>query len=108
MLTTNGSCVIRTTKSSAGSRGSRRRHAEEYGSPAFPFGSATSAAVAFKRGGLLERLCCDLLALADCGRVLHRSGDHCREELCAAVADVLELWNADVLHARQAGSLCRA
>src|ERR687887_511591 len=108
MLTTNGSCVIATTYSSAGSRGSRRRHAEENGSPAFPFGSATSAAAAFKRGGLLDRLCCDLLALTECGRVLHRAGDHRGEELRAAVADVLELRYPDVLHAREAGSLRRA
>src|SRR5919198_5644498 len=108
MLTTNGSCVIATTYSSAGSRGSRRRHAEENGSPAFPFGSATSAAAAFKRGGLLDRLCCYLLALTERGRVLHRAGDHRREELRAAVADVLELRDADVLYARQPRSLRRA
>src|ERR687888_1131378 len=108
MLTTNGSCVIATTYSSAGSRGSRRRHAEENGSPAFPFGSATSAAAAFKRGGLLDRLCCYLLALTERGRVLHRAGDHRGEQLCAAVADVLELGDADVLYARQTRSLGRA
>src|SRR5919198_1439313 len=100
MLTRNGSCVIATTKSSAGSRGSRRRHAGEKGSPAFPFGSATSAAAALKRGGLLDRLCCDSLALTERGRVLQRAGDHRREQLCAAVADVLELRDADVLYAR--------
>src|ERR687888_710094 len=108
MLTTNGSCVIATTYSSAGSRGSRRRHAEENGSPALPFGSATSAAAAFKRGGLLDRLCCDLLALTECGRVLHGARDHGREELCTAVADVLELRDAHVLHPGQPGPFRRA
>src|SRR5919198_5978381 len=105
MLTRNGSCVIATTKSSAGSRGSRRRHAGENGSPAFPFGSATSAAEAVKRGGLLDRLCRDFLALTERGRVLHRTGDHRREQLRAAVADVLELRDPDVLYAGQARSL---
>src|SRR5919204_4116590 len=108
MLTRNGSCVTATTYSSAGSRGSRRRHAGENGSPAFPFGSATSAAAVVKRRDSLDRLCRDLLALTERGRVLHRTGDHRREQLRAAVADVLELRDADVLYARQAWSLGRA
>ena len=42
----------------------------------------------------------DALALAERVGVLRRSGDHAREELGAPVADVLELRDADVLHAR--------
>src|SRR5258706_810033 len=43
MLTRNGSCVTRTVNSSAGSRGSRRRHGEENASPTFPVGVASAA-----------------------------------------------------------------
>src|SRR5262249_48135940 len=106
MLTTNGSCVIRIGKTSAGSKGSRRRHAEENGSPVLPFASVTSTAEAVK-GGLLDRLRCDLLALAQRLRVARRTGKHAREELRAPVADVLELRDADFLHARRPRSLGR-
>src|SRR5262249_27001253 len=99
MLTRNGSCVITIVNASAGSNGSRRRHAEEKGSPVLPFASVASTAEAVK-GGLLDRLRCDLLALTQRLCVLHGTGDHSREELRTAVADVLELRDPDVLHAR--------
>src|SRR5207253_3908210 len=99
MLTRNGSCVIAIMKSSAGSSGTRRRHAEEKGSPTLPFLNVASAATV-TREPLLDRARCDLLALAERGRVLHRTGDHAREELGAPVADILELRDADVLHTR--------
>ena len=50
--------------------------------------------------GLLDRVRRDLLALAERVGVLRRSGDHAREQLGAPVADILELRDADVLHAR--------
>src|SRR2546423_1113401 len=101
MLTRNGSCVIATAKSSAGSSGARRRHGEAKGSPTFPFPlSVASAAVAVMTELLLDRARRDLLALTERRRVLHRTGDHAREELSAAVADILELRDADVLHTR--------
>src|SRR5438270_271872 len=102
MLTRNGSCVMATVKSSAGSSGSRRRQADEKGSPTFPFSVASAAIVI---AWLLDRLRCDVLALAQRVGVLHRAGDHGREELRTAVADVLELRDADVLHAGQARAL---
>src|SRR5439155_18040942 len=98
MLTRNGSCVIAIAKSSAGSSGSRRRHAEENGSPTRPLSGVTSAAVVM--AALPDRLRRDLLALAERAVQLRRAGDHAREELGAAVADVLELRDADVLHTR--------
>src|SRR5258707_13399761 len=100
MLTRNGSWVTRIANTSAGSRGARRRHADPNGSPTRPLAGALSVASAALMIGLLDRLRCDVLALAQCVGVLHRAGDHAREELGAAVADVLELRNADVLHAR--------
>src|SRR6266496_623970 len=109
MLTRNGSCVIAIEKSSAGSSGSRRRHGEENGSPTFPFPlSVVSAAVTVMTKLLLDRARRDLLTLAECGRILHRTGDHAREQLGAPVADILELWNADVLHTRETRTLRRA
>src|SRR5258705_9065600 len=109
MLTRNGSCVIAIANSSAGSSGSRRRHGEEKGSPTFPFPlSAASAAVAVMAGLLLDRPRSDVLALAERSRVLHGARDHAREELGTAVADILELWDADVLHTGQARTLRRA
>src|SRR5260370_40107055 len=96
MLTRNGSCVIRIANSSAGSSGARRRHADEKGSPTLPFSGVASAATVI--GWLLDRLRRDALALAQRVRVLHRAGDHAREELGAAVPDILELRDADVLH----------
>src|SRR5262245_47062933 len=101
MLTMNGSCVTTIRKSSAGSRGSRRRHGEENGSPAFPFSVASAVLTSL----LLDRLGCDLLALAERCRVLHRAGDHAREELRTAVSDILELRDADVLHPGESGAL---
>src|SRR6266480_7679308 len=101
MLTRNGSCVTRIMKSSAGSRGSRRRHGEEKGSPTWPLAvgrTVTSAAVFMNR--LLDRLRRDALTLAQRVAGLRRAGDHAREELGTAIADVLELRDADVLHAR--------
>src|SRR6266516_196877 len=104
MLTRNGSCVIAIANTSAGSSGSRRRHGEEKGSPTFPFLlfplSVSSAGVVGIAALLLDRSRRDLLALADRGRVLRRTGDDAREELGAPVADILELWDADVLHTR--------
>src|SRR3954449_8642851 len=97
MLTRNGSCVIAIANSSAGSSGSRRRHGEVNGSPTLPL-SVASAAVTTEL--LLDRLRRDLLALADCSRILRRTGDHAREELGAPIADILELRDADVLHTR--------
>src|SRR3954468_24208292 len=102
MLTRNGSCVTTIVKSSAGSSGSRRRHGEENGSRTLPFRvplrvSVASAAVTT---GLLDRVRRDPLALAYRVGVLHRSGNHAREELGAPIADILELRNADVLHTR--------
>src|SRR5712671_4581293 len=97
MLTANGSCVTAIVKSSAGSSGSRRRHGEENGSPTLPR-SVASAAVMTEL--LLDRARGDLLALAERSCVLGRACDHAREELGAAVADVLELRDADVLHTR--------
>src|SRR6266436_9566606 len=97
MLTRNGSCVIAIAKSSAGSSGSRRRHGEENGSPTFPLSVASAVVTA---EFLLDRSRRDLLALAERRRVLRRTGDHAREELGAAVADILELRDADVLHTR--------
>src|SRR6476620_2093376 len=110
MLTRNGSCVIAIVKSSAGSSGSRRRHGEVNGSPTLPFTevSTFTVASAVLTTPLLDRLGCDLLALAQRTRVLQRSGDHTREQLSAAVPDVLELWDADVLHSRQPRTLRRA
>src|SRR5580765_3248900 len=109
MLTRNGSCVTRIAKSSAGSRGSRRRHGEEKGSPTWPLAvgrSVASAATFMNR--LLDRLRRDALALAQRVGVLRRAGDHAREELGAPVADILELRDADVLHTRYARTLRRA
>src|SRR5206468_2669042 len=101
MLTRNGSCVTAIAKTSAGSSGSRRRHGEEKGSPTLPFPlSVASAAAVVMTELLLDRSRSDLLALAERGRVLHRPGDHAREELGASVADILELRDADVLHTR--------
>src|SRR6266404_148938 len=97
MLTRNGSCVTAIAKSSAGSRGSRRRHGEENGSPTLPFSVASAVVTADL---LLDRSRRDLLALADRDRVLRRARDHAREELCAPVADILELRDTDVLHTR--------
>src|SRR4051794_35207992 len=112
MLTRNGSCVTQMAKISAGSSGSRRRHGEEKGSPALPFtGAALSfsvASAALTSFPLLDRLGCDLLALAERGGVLRRAGDHAREELRAAVSDILELWDAHVLHSGQPRPLRRA
>src|SRR2546423_15271498 len=102
MLTRKGSCVTAIMKSSAGSRGSRRRHGEEKGSPTWPLAlgrTVASAAVAFMNR-LLDRLGRDALTLAQRVGVLLGAGDHAREELCAAIADVLELWDADGLHTR--------
>src|SRR3954467_3700363 len=99
MLTRNGSCVIRIVNTSAGSNGRRRRPGRVKGSPPFPLGSAASAAAA-STVLALDRARRDLLALAERRRVLRRAGDHAREQLRAAVADVLELRDADVLHAR--------
>src|SRR5579859_2973899 len=97
MLTRNGSWVIRIAKTSAGSRGSRRRHADPNGSPTRPLaGALTVASAALIE--LLDRLRGDVLALAQCVSVLRRARDHAREELGTAVADVLELRDADVLH----------
>src|SRR5665213_3472659 len=100
MLTRNGSCVTRIANTSAGSSGARRRHADPNGSPTRPFAGALSVASAALMVGLLDRLRCDVLTLTDRVGVLHRAGDHAREELRAAVADILELRNANVLHAR--------
>src|SRR6185437_11257537 len=101
MLTRNGSCVTRIAKSSAGSRGSRRRHGEEKGSPTWPLAvGRTVASAATFMNRLLDRLRRDALTLAQRVGVLRRAGDHAREELGAPVADVLELWDADVLHTR--------
>src|SRR2546423_14010374 len=51
---------------------------------------------------------CDVLAVLQ-RRVDRRpSGDHGGELLGALVSDVLELRDADVLHAGQPGALCRA
>src|SRR2546429_7837678 len=97
MLTRNGSCVTRMVKSSAGRSGARRRQADEKGSATRPLSLASAATVI---GSLLDRLRRDVLALAQRVGVLHRAGDHAREELGAAVADILELRNADVLHTR--------
>src|SRR2546430_10229663 len=97
MLTRNGSCVMAMAKSSAGSSGSRRRHGEENGSPTFPRSVASAAVMPWL---LFDRARGDLLALAQCGGVLRRAGDHAREELGAPVADILELRDADVLHTR--------
>src|SRR5205814_180025 len=99
MLTRNGSCVIRIANTSAGSNGARRRHADPKGSPTRPFAGTFSVASAVLMNRLLDRLRCDVLALVECLGVLRRAGDHAREELGAAVANVLELRNADVLHA---------
>src|ERR671930_404912 len=99
METRNGSCVIRTAKTSAGSSGARRRHADPNGSPTRPLAGALSVASAVLMNRLLDRLRCDVLALAQCVGVLQRAGDHAREELRETVADVLELRDADVLHA---------
>src|SRR6185312_8864533 len=103
MLTRNGSCVTRIVKIRAGSSGSRRRHGEENGSPAFPFRVASAAVTA----DLLDRRSGDLLALGERVTVARGSGDHARKELCALVAHILELRDADVLHARQARALGR-
>src|SRR5438874_11390473 len=100
MLTRNGSCVIAIANSSAGSSGSRRRHGEEKGSPTFPLPLSVASAATVTTVPLLDRSRSDLLTLAERGRVLHRTGDHAREELGAAVADILELRDADVLHTR--------
>src|SRR4051812_17488825 len=97
MLTRNGSCVIATVKRSAGSSGSRRRHADEKGSPTRPF-TCNVVSAATLMSCLPDRLRRDVLALAQCVGVLRRAGDHAREELGAAIADILELWDADVLH----------
>src|SRR4051812_10628490 len=99
MLTRNGSCVIRIVNTSAGSKGNRRRHADPKGSPTRPLTGVASAAATLMIE-LLDRLRCDVLTLAECVGVLHRAGDHAREELGAPVADILELRNADVLHTR--------
>src|SRR6266540_4027081 len=101
MLTRNGSCVTATMKSSAGSRGSRRRHGEEKGSPTLPltFGTA-SAAVAVTTNSLPDRPRRDFLTLAERSVNVRRAGDHAREELGAPSADILELRDADVLHTR--------
>src|SRR3954466_7627256 len=99
MLTRNGSCVTRIVNSSAGRSGNRRRHGEEKGSPTRPLAlgrAVASAATLMVR--LPDRLRRDALALTQRVGVLQRAGDHAREELRAAIADVLELWNADVLH----------
>src|SRR5258708_35370706 len=102
MLTMNGSWVIRIAKSSAGSSGSRRRHADEKGSPTFPFTGrpVVVASAAVMRELLLDRVRCDLLTLTERVGVLHRTRDHAREELGATVADILELRDADVLNTR--------
>src|SRR5919197_2137434 len=101
MLTRNGSCVTAIMKSSAGSNGSRRRHAEEKGSPTFPLTfSVVSAAVTVTTESLPDRARRDFLALAKRRVALRRPGDHAREELGAPIADILELRNADVLHTR--------
>src|SRR6266496_234092 len=101
MLTRNGSCVTRIMKSRAGSRGRRRRHGEEKGSPTWPLAvGRTVASAATFINWLLDRLRREALTLAQRAGVLRRAGDHAREELGAAIADVLELWDADVLHTR--------
>src|SRR4029077_15260781 len=99
MLTRNGSCVNRIVKMSAGRNGARRRHADPNGSATRPFAGTLSVASAVLMNPLLDRLRCDVLALLERVGVLHRAGDHAREELRAAIADVLELRHADVLHA---------
>src|SRR5882724_6949829 len=97
MLTKNGSCVTRIRKTRAGSSGSRRRHGEENGSPTFPL-RVVSAAVTNEL--LLDRLRGDLLTLRERTADARRAGDHAREQLRTLVADILELRDADVLHAR--------
>src|SRR3954463_13049894 len=99
MLTRNGSCVNRIVNTSAGRKRAPPRHADPNGSPTRPFAGTLSVASAVLMNRLLDRLRCDVLTLTQCFGVLHRAGDHAREELGAAVADVLELWYADVLHA---------
>src|SRR3954454_1602771 len=98
MLTRKGSCVNRIVNTSAGSNGARRRHADPNGSPTRPFAGTLSVASAVLMNRLLDRLRCDVLALLECVGVLRRAGDHAREELGAAIADVLELRHSDVLH----------
>src|SRR5882757_779218 len=101
MLTRNGIWVIAMVNTSAGSKGSRRRHGEENGSPTLPRGVAWAELTAeLTTGLLLDRARGDLLALADRVGVLCRAGDHAREQLRAPVADVLELRDTDVLHTR--------
>src|SRR3954470_9759215 len=100
MLTRNGSWVTRIVKTSAGRSGARRRHADPNGSPTRPFAGTLSVASAVLTNQLLDRLGRDVLTLTQCSGVLHRAGDHAREKLGAAVADVLELRDADVLHTR--------
>src|SRR3954465_14448848 len=100
MLTRNGSCVIKIVKTSAGRNGGRRSHADPKGTPTSPLAGTLSVASAVLTNRLLDRLRSDVLTLTQCVGVLHRAGDHAREELGTAVADVLELRDADVLHAR--------
>src|SRR6266542_2458351 len=75
MLTRKGSCVTRIMKSSAGSRGSRRRHGEEKGSPTWPLalGRTVASATAFMNR-LLDRLRRDALTLAQRVGVLRGAG----------------------------------
>src|SRR4029077_11658816 len=104
MLTRNATCVTRIKKVRAGSGGSRRRHGEENGSPTFPLRVASAAVT---HTYLLDRGGRDLLALRERVAVTSRSGDHAREELRTLVAHILELRDADVLHAGQTRALGR-
>src|SRR6476659_2879112 len=75
MRTRNGSCVARIAKSRAGSRGSRRRHGEEEGSPTRPLAvGRTVASAATFMNRLLDRVRRDALALAQRVGVLRRAG----------------------------------
>src|SRR3954469_24327340 len=112
MLITNGTCVSRIMMSSAGSRGSRRRHDSLSGLRVTFFGPIDglissgrivvlmASAVPVPRTSALGCLGRDVLAVLQRGVDRRPSRDHRRELLGALVAHVLELRDAHVLHAR--------
>src|SRR5919197_5652622 len=103
MLSPNGTCVTAIVKSSAGRSGRRRRQGRASGSGERRTVPAVASAV------LMELRYCrrDLLTGLNCSIDRLLSGDRRRELLRAAVSDILELRNPDVLDARQAGPLRR-
>src|SRR5918995_859640 len=107
MFIRNGICVSSTVKASAGSRGRRRRHGRRSSSclgavPSAAPGSCRTVSSCTAFSGSASDLGGDVLARTQRSVDVGSPGDDAGELLGAAVADVLELRDPDVLHAGHA------